>query len=268
MKKVRIKNKNREIPAIIRLPDGLGPFPAVVMNHGHGGSKEEHGGFTDISKALAKRGIATIAMDFPGCGESLEPFTENYISNMISDSNASLKYLLENYNVDQDNLGILGFSMGGRISLEVINSKQSIYKSIGLLAPSSNCGKGIMVDFLGGEEKYKGYLKEAMSEKGYAEFENPYIGNQKLSTKWFSEMEVSNPLKDKVIFKGNMLVVYGGKDTTVPPSENEKLLSKYSNSKGVLIEEADHLFGFIKNDKAIKNKVEVAFADFFEKELK
>lgn len=42
---------------------------------------------------------------------------------MKSDSNASLAYLLENYDIDEEKLGILGYSMGGRLALEIVSEE-------------------------------------------------------------------------------------------------------------------------------------------------
>ncbi len=141
LEEIIINNENREVPATVVIPVGEGPFPAVVMNHGHGGSRQENGGFAGVAEALANQGIASIRMDFPGCGESEQPFTENYLSNMISDSNASLAYLLENYAVDADKLGIFGYSMGGRIALTIGSEEENPYKAMGLLAPSADPGQ-------------------------------------------------------------------------------------------------------------------------------
>src|SRR5882724_10514479 len=55
------------VPAVLTAPKVTGKYPLVVMAHGHGGSKDENGGFTAIANALASRGIASIRMDFPGC---------------------------------------------------------------------------------------------------------------------------------------------------------------------------------------------------------
>src|SRR5688572_17553445 len=71
---VTIMNGARAVPATVVVPDGDGPFPAVVMNHGHGGGRQEGGGFAKLAKALADVGILTIRMDFPGSGDSKESF--------------------------------------------------------------------------------------------------------------------------------------------------------------------------------------------------
>jgi len=167
---ITIENDGRAVPTTVVVPDGEGPFPVVVMNHGHGGGRQENGGFGKIAEALAEEGILTIRMDFPGSGDSEEPFTEGYLSNMISDSNASLDYVLENYPADPDRLGIFGYSMGGRIALTIAGSADNPYRAVALLAPSGNPGGELMVPFLGGQAEYDRLYAEASGDKGYAEF--------------------------------------------------------------------------------------------------
>ena len=79
---VTILSRGAKVPAVLTVPAVKGRVPLVVMAHGHGGSKDEAGGFTAIAEALAKEGIASIRMDFPGCGASVEPFTQNTVTNM------------------------------------------------------------------------------------------------------------------------------------------------------------------------------------------
>ncbi len=215
-------NGARAVPATVVLPDGEGPFPAVVMNHGHGGGRQEGGGFGRLAKALADAGIATIRMDFPGSGDSKESFTEGYLSNMISDSNASLAYLLANYPVDPDRLGILGYSMGGRIALTIGESPDNPYKAMGLLAPSANWGKDLALLLAGSEAEYERLYAEASTDKGYADYTTQYGQQQKLSKKWFDELLESKPLETLSAYKGAMLVVHGDKDTTIPRSRTRQ----------------------------------------------
>lgn len=268
MQSIKIKNDNRYIPAVVIVPDGEGPFPAVVMNHGHGGSKEEHGGFTSLAKAFAKKGILTIRMDFPGSGESTEPFTENCLSNMISDSNTSLEYILENHNVDKTKLGIFGYSMGGRVALTIVKGKDSPYSAVGLLAPSTDPGENVIKSIVGSDDECKRLEKEAMSKKGYADFENEFIGHQTLSLRWINEMKNSYPRDDISNFEGDMLLVYGGKDFVVTPIENKEVLLAFPSAKEVFIEDADHGYGFSGEQPSVTDIVEESFTTFFEEKLK
>lgn len=264
--KINIKNGSRNVPAVIVTPVGKGPFPAVVINHGHGGSKDENGGLAGVAEALANKGILSIRMDFPGCGESTEPFTENYLSNMISDSNACLAYIQKNCNVDTNKLGIFGYSMGGRIALTIGEQKDSPYKAMGLLAPAADDDNGTMINFLGGKEKYDALYKEA-SEKGYVDFTTIFGQKQKLSLKWFDELKASTPIKNISNYKGSMLVVYGDKDITVS-NDVDKAVIAAANAKSVVVPNADHGYGFYSDQPDVTAAVQDSFASFFVENLK
>lgn len=265
---VTITNGARAVPATVVVPDGEGPFAAVVMNHGHGGGRQENGGFGKVAKALADKGILTIRMDFPGSGDSKEKFTEGYLSNMISDSNASLAYVLDNYAVDESRLGIFGYSMGGRIALTIGAGTDNPYKAIGLLAPSADWGQEMMVGFLGGQAEYDRLYAESGGEKGYAEFLTQWGQTQQLSRQWFDDMIASKPLELAGSFKGPMIVVHGDKDVVVPAAVNEAVIAAYPEASLVVVPEADHGYGFYSDQPDVTALVEATFADFFAENLK
>ena len=265
---ITIENDGRAVPTTVVVPDGEGPFPVVVMNHGHGGGRQENGGFGKIADALAKEGILTIRMDFPGSGDSKEPFTEGYLSNMISDSNASLDYVLENYPADPDRLGIFGYSMGGRIALTIAGSVDNPYRAVALLAPSGNPGGELMVPFLGGQAEYDRLYAEASGDKGYAEFLTQWGQTQQLSKTWFDELLVSKPLDAIGNFNGDMLIVYGDKDVVVPAEVNKAVAAAYPAAKVVVVPEADHGYGFYSDQPDVSALVESSIAEFFVDSLK
>lgn len=265
---VTVMNGARAVPATVVVPEGEGPFPAVVMNHGHGGGRQEGGGFTRLAKALADAGILTIRMDFPGNGDSKESFTEGYLSNMISDSNASLAYLLANFPADPDRLGILGYSMGGRIALTIGETAGNPYKAMGLLAPSAGPGKDLALFLAGSEAEYDRLFAEASTDKGYADYTTQYGQQQKLSKQWFDELLVSKPLETISAYKGAMLVVHGDKDVVIKPAENEAVIAAYPAASIVLVPEADHGYGFYSDQPEVSALVESSFAKFFSEALK
>lgn len=265
---ISIMNGDRMVPATVVIPAGAGPFPAVVMNHGHGGSRQENSGFGGVAEALANRGIATIRMDFPGCGDSTQPFTENYLSNMISDSNASLAYLLDNYPIDSQRLGIMGYSMGGRIALHIGSEDNQPYQAMGLLAPSADWGQEMMVSFLGGEEAFDELYTEAQSEKGYADFTTQWGQVQQLSLNWFEEMIASRPLENITNYDGAMLVVFGDQDDVVRAGVNQAVAEAYAAAEIIVVPNADHGYGFYSDQPDVTAAVEDSLADFFSKALK
>jgi len=64
-----IPNEGRMIPATVCLPAGQSgeTFPAVVMLHGTGSSRDEAGnGYKMLAPYMAQNGIASIRFDFAG----------------------------------------------------------------------------------------------------------------------------------------------------------------------------------------------------------
>ncbi len=207
-------------------------------------------------------------MDFPGGGDSSEPFTENYMTNLVSDSNKSLDYIIENYNIDEDNIGIFGYSMGGRLALLVVSEEDNPYKSVGLLAPAISPGQDLLESLLGGKEALDALYEEASGEKGYADYTTIYGQEQELSKKWFDDMVEFDPLGNTSNFTGAILVVYGDKDVVVPAEVNELVLEAYENAKRVIVIDADHGYGFYSNQPDVTEAVEDSIADFFLNTLK
>lgn len=265
---ITVMNGARAVPATVVVPDGEGPFPTVVMNHGHGGGRQEGGGFEKLAKALADAGIMTIRMDFPGSGDSKAPFTDGYLSNMISDSNASLAYLLANYPADKNRLGILGYSMGGRIALTIAATADNPYKAVGLLAPSSDPGKNLALFFAGSEAEFERLYAEASTDKGYADYTTIYGQKQQLSKRWFDELLASHPNDAIAAYKGPMLIVHGDKDEVIKQPEVDALIKAYPAAQLVTVPGADHGYGFYSDQPDVTTLVQGSFAKFFSENLK
>ena len=230
-------------------PDGLDSYPVVVLSHGHGGERET--GLVDIAEALAKQGIASIRMDYSGCGESTETFRMNTLSNMEADTVAAIEYVKANLPVTK--VGLFGYSMGGRIDLE-------------LLAPAADTDDLKLL--FGGEENYENLRKEA-NENGYVTFTTIYGQVQDLSKEWFADLDlVADCAADAAAaWQGPALVIYGSDDEGVNPAVSARVaeLLKAETFDGT---GAGHGYGFYSEDPALRLKVATAVADFFAANLK
>ena len=262
---VSIEANGRTIPAVVTLPVGEGPFPAVVLNHGHGGNKDEGTGFGGIAEALAEAGIASIRMDFPGCGDSTEPFTENTLSNMIADSNAAKDYLVANYPVDADKLGILGYSMGGRVALEIITAEDNPYKATLILSGLSTPGDEAIANILPEGMTVEDAIAVA-EEKGSYDYTTQYGQNLSLSAQWFTDMLV-DPLANIDNYTGPMLVIHGDKDDVVTDATNKLTISSYPAAEELIVPDADHGYGFYSDQPDVTAMVEGSITDFFTEHL-
>ena len=100
------------VPAIVTVPDGEGPFAAVVMLHGTGSDKHEAGmGYDYAAPVLAKAGIATIRFDFMGNGESTASYADYCYSSANIDAKAAADYVAALENVNADKIGIMASSL-------------------------------------------------------------------------------------------------------------------------------------------------------------
>ena len=262
---VSIETEKRTVPAVVTLPAGEGPFAAVVINHGHGGGKDEGGGFTSLARALAKAGLASIRMDFAGCGESTAPFTENTLTQMTLDSNAAKDYLVANYPVDADRLGILGYSMGGRLALELVSKKDNPYKAVGLLSAAADDGQSCISGALGLDITVE-QAKEIVAEKGSYDYATQYGQELSLSGEWFDDMVV-DPLAEIDNYTGPMLVLHGDKDVVVTDEVNKMILAAYPAAQEIIVPEADHGYGFYSDQPDVTAMVENSFCAFFNRNL-
>lgn len=113
-----IKNEGMTIVGIKELPTSR-PAPAILLMHGYGGDKDEHGRYEDASKRLVASGFAAIRFDFrygktPGNGsESEGKLSEMTPDEWISDAEAMLSYVAGLDGIDAKRIGVIGLSMGG-----------------------------------------------------------------------------------------------------------------------------------------------------------
>lgn len=262
-KNVSIPSRGVNIPAILTLPTTDGKVPLVVMAHGHGGSKDENGGFTAIAESLAARGLASIRMDFPGCGASGEAFIRNNLTNMLADVAAARDYALANAPVDKKLVGIFGYSMGGRLA--ILSAEKYHYKAMGLLAPVGNDGPEGMYAFMGGDAKYAELSAKAKTD-GHVIFTTPYGQIQDLGAQWFADNAAAKGLAAIGSYGGPILFVTGDADTIIPFAiikQTAQAAAKSSGIEIVRVAGADHGYGFYGGDPGLKAQTVEAIASFF-----
>jgi dienelactone hydrolase len=261
-----ISSRGVAVPVTYVVPEPIADqvFPLVVLAHGHGGTRNEAGGFTQVAEGLAKRGIASIRMDFPGCGDSVESFANNNLSNMLQDIEAARNFALSLPNIDGDRVGLHGFSMGGRLAL-LTAAKDESYKVLVTWAPGASNGSGSMVNFVGGQDAYDAMKQQAANE-GFAPFTTSWGQQQQLGLQFFTDMEESAPLEAVARIEAPLLVLYGDQDEVVLPAVSEAVIAAARNSSEVqrhVIEGADHGLGLFSDEPQYATDAVAATVSFF-----
>ena len=134
--------------ALLCQPEGAGPFPAVIFNHGSivdglgwpGASRRGYN-LSAICETLAEDGFLTFApiREKVPRGRGWMSYDERY-KEVVS---RAIDYVKTLPDADPSRVGLMGFSMGGLTSLKVAVERMDL-KAVLLLAPA--WGRGLLAD--------------------------------------------------------------------------------------------------------------------------
>ena len=110
-----------ELPGVLTIPKGDGPFPAVVLIHGSGSSdKDETVGalkpFRDLAEGLAEKGVAVYRFDKRSYVYGMEMMSDRQITLMdesVEDAVNAVQMLAKQEKIDPERIFVLGHSLGG-----------------------------------------------------------------------------------------------------------------------------------------------------------
>jgi len=112
---------NVTLAGTLTLPEGPGPFPAVVFITGSGPQNRDeellgHKPFLVLADHLTRRGIAVLRYDDRGIGKSTGDFGAATSEDFAGDALAAWQFLGARRDIDPRRIGLLGHSEGGLIA--------------------------------------------------------------------------------------------------------------------------------------------------------
>ena len=140
-KDVEIPGTRGTIAATVQLPARSArgdELPLVVLCHGFTGNRQGDGHFAPLADDLAAQGIATVRLDFAGCGDSTEPYTAYTLANMAADVDSVIAYMQATYGTDKT--ALVGHSMGGRLASLYPQLGQYPVTALALWSPANGTG--------------------------------------------------------------------------------------------------------------------------------
>jgi len=158
-----------QLPGVLSLPIGTGPFPAVVLVHGSGSNDADetlgpNKPFKDIALGLSSRGIAVLRYNKRTLqygnriANNLESFTVK--EETIDDATAAAVLLSKMPEIDSGRIYVLGHSLGGMLAPRIAAGTREI-SGIVIMAGSTRPFDEIIVDQI----KYLTGLDEKMTEE-------------------------------------------------------------------------------------------------------
>lgn len=110
-----------KLAGTLTMPNGTGPFPAVVLITGSGAQDRDetifrHKPFLVIADHLTRRGIAVLRVDDRGVGGSTDRGSDETLDDHVGDVLAGVAFLKSRREIDPARIGLAGHSEGGIIA--------------------------------------------------------------------------------------------------------------------------------------------------------
>ena len=242
---LRLNNGEYEIPAIVNLPDSEQAVPAVVLLHGTASHKNEVGNlYARLAEALANIGIGSIRIDFAGTGDSEVSYRHYTLESAVRDATAALNYMQAQPQVNDEKLGVVGFSQGGLIA-QLLIAQSPVFDSF--VAWSSVASDGVsafrpMFDSMYQKAKQQGYVTQEYTWRAPLD----------ISLEWFEQVKANKSLTNMATYNGALLAIAGSADKVVPAENALRLIEATSANpaQAVIIKDASHIFNVLNEQAA------------------
>jgi pimeloyl-ACP methyl ester carboxylesterase len=268
--------QNVTLAATLTIPQGKGPFPAVVLITGSGPQDRDesllgHKPFLVLSDYLTRKGIAVLRADDRGTGKSTGDFAAATTADFATDTEAGVAYLKTRPEIDPHKIGLIGHSEGGVIA-PMIAARDHDIAFIVMMAGPGVPGDQILVaqvraiDLASGkspEEAEKDATRErevldllrtdkndAMLEKDVraklgADTPEAKVGMsiKQLTSPWFRYFVSYDPAVALRKVQCPVLAIIGEKDVQVPAKQNLPAIRKALEEGGNKHFDAEELPG-------------------------
>lgn len=257
--------KDLPLKGILTLPVGNTHAPCIILVHGSGANDMDetigkHKLFRDLAHGLAENGIAVIRYEKRtktyGGTPLLDPETLTLYDETIEDATAAVKLALKQPGIDAKNIFVLGHSLGGMSAPRIAQQSKKL-RGIIILAGNARPLQDLVLDqfyylfnengVLSPEEEkmiagYKSQLRvlEQLKKEGKAVGVLP-LG---LSSAYWKYLLEYDQVKTAQHLKNPILIIQGGRDYQVPPTEFNLWKEALKDRKNVsfqLYEKLNHL---------------------------
>ena len=253
----------------IEVPKGEGPFPTILFVHGGYWSQGDLSDYNNEIKEAAKRGYVAATIDYRLTNEKNADGSTKYMWDaQLEDTKCAVRYLrakAELYNIDDEHIGIAGFSAGAHLALMTgFTPNIARFEEEGDYKEYSSTVQAV-VAFSGPTDLSTVYYESQPQQAAQAAAKALAGGTPKEKPEVYkdaSPIEYVNSSKTPVLF------IQGQQDKIVPPSQVKLMtdaLDKASHPEHpvIIYEKAGH--GWSGSTGAHANK---QMYSFFDKQLK
>jgi len=159
VEQVRFSNGTVNLTGSLFLPAGSGRHPAVVLFHGSGPQARDEA----TAKWFAGQGVAALAYDKRGVGESSGDFRKVPFMDLCDDGLAAIGLLKARSDIDPRKIGVWGISQGGWLGPLAASRSRDVAFVIAVSGPGVSPGEQ-MIFYYGSELRDGGLSEEEILE--------------------------------------------------------------------------------------------------------
>ena len=291
------KVQNVTLAATFTVPQGTGPFPAVLLITGSGPQDRDesllgHKPFLILSDYLTRQGIAVLRADDRGTAQSTGDFSKATTADFATDVEAGIAYLKTRTEVNPKKIGLIGHSEGGVIAPMVAARNRDVafivmMAGTGVTGDQVLVAQGQAIRMANGmkpedaakeaakqkemltlieTEKDQAVLEKELAEKMKGDVPDAQIGMQisQFTSPWFRYFLTYDPATALRKVTCPVLAINGSLDKQVLPDQNLPEIRKALEEAGNKHVEIDELSGLNHLFQAAKTGSPMEYAQIEE----
>jgi len=214
----RNETQDLDLAGMLFVPDGDGPFPAVVIIHGSGSSARERNWYLTLSSYMKENGTVVLLPDKRGCEKSQGDWRTASLEDLATDTLAAIDFMKSQETVEVSHIGIIGMSQGGVIASIVASKSPDLDFAINMVGPSVTLYEQLLH-----EENFT--LREMGMLPGISNLishASSYILENITNKEWYKVVGNFDPLPYWRTVNIPVLVLHGSEDHNTPSVESKR----------------------------------------------
>jgi uncharacterized protein len=226
------KHKGTLLQGSVHIPEGKGPFPAILMLHGFASNRMgNQDSFVRMGDRLVAAGFAVFRFDFSGCGESEGDFFNLTVTREIEEAIALIHFCRQQSEVDPDQFHLLGMSLGSVVASMAAGKYPELIKTLCLWSPAA-----VIVDEITKQGTIQGKPVDIIRKQGFMD-----IRGRKLGPALIEDVKTLDIYETAKSYQGLVKIIHGDAADIAPIAYAEKYMEIYPESAElVTVAGADH----------------------------
>lgn len=218
-----MNSKGLRLSSVISYPDKTKKYPAILILSGFMGQKEEKH-IKELAETLVRNKIMAVRFDCSGLGESGGMLEKDYyMPNYLEDIWSVYKYVKKLKFVDENRMGVVGYSLGGILSVIFASENPEIKVCTAVSTPSTIFTANLIKALLRNWQKKK-FKKEVFRK----------TRRMGLPLRLIVDANKFNALNSIQKVHCPFLVIFGLEDDLVNPSDSKKIFSAANEPKKII----------------------------------